>query len=142
MFHVMKTQTNPGQTATARIIHGSLIVGVVLFAIIVGLVVRPKRPDLSVPLNVAYALSGVSLAASLVPFFLRRFVPRRNTTDSADLYWSNALPRAMVFWAPFEMAGVLGVVAYMLSGSPYGLGAAAIGVLGLLAFGPWHLERA
>ena len=142
MFRVMQTRTDPRPATVARLIHGSFIVGVVLFAIVVVLFVRPNRPDLSVPLNVGYAITAVSLALSLVPATLRRFVPRRNTTDSADLYWSTALPHALMFWAGFEAAGLLGIVAHMLSGSPYGLGSAAIGVLGLLVFGPWRLERA
>jgi hypothetical protein len=143
MFRVMPTQTTVRLSTTVRLIHGSLIMGVVLFATVTVLIIRPQRPDVSVQPNVVYALAGVSLALSaLSALFLRGLVPRRNTTDSADLFWQTAAQRAMMFWAPFEGAGLLGIVGYMLNGSPLALGAAAIGVLGLLIFGPWTLERA
>jgi uncharacterized membrane protein len=139
----MQTQTTARLSTTVRLIHASFIMGVVLFAIVTVLIIRPQRPDLSAPPNAISALVGLSLALSaLSVLFLRARVPQRNTTDSSDLYWQNAAQRAMLFWAPLEGAGLLGVVAFMLSGSALGLGAAAIGVLGLLVFGPWRLERA
>ena len=138
----MQTQTTLGPAKTVRLIHASFIVGIVLFAIVTVLLIRPQRQDLSAPPNAIYALSGLSLALSALALFLRGRVPRRNTTDSADLFWQNAAQRALTFWAPFEAAGLLGVVGYMLSGSQLALGAGALGVLGLLVFNPWRLESA
>lgn len=141
----MQTNTTAGPATTIRLLHGSFVAGVVLFAIVTVLLIRPQRDAAgeSIPANVVYALVGVSLAASAISLlFLRRRVPQRSTTDSANLYWTTAASPALLFWFPFEAAGLLGVVAYMLSGSLLGLGAAAIGVLGLLVFNPWQLERA
>lgn len=127
---------------TARLIHASLTLGVIFFAIVVHFVVRPAREEsAALPPVVVNVLLGLSLAASALSVVMRRRVPRRSTNESADLFWTMAAGPALVTWAPLEAGALLGIVAYMLAGTPAALGVAGIALAGLLVFNPAQLER-
>lgn len=139
----MTTASTEVRGATvARLIHGSLIMGIVLFAIVTVTMIRPQRADIVLPPVALNALLGLSLAASAASLLLRGRVPRRSTTDSPDLFWSTAFPKAMVVWAPLEAGALLGIVAYLLYGSTPGLALAAVALLGMIVLNPGRLERA
>lgn len=126
----------------ARMIHLSMPAGIVLFALVVHFVIRPARADLARPsTTVIWALLALSLAASGLSVVLRRRVPRRNTNESADLFWSTASTAALITWALLEAGGLLGVVAYMLSGMQVAVLAAGIALAGFVVFSPTSLER-
>jgi hypothetical protein len=129
--------------ATIRLIHGALAIGVILFAIVVHFVVRPSSAmTTELPPVVIGVLLGVSLAASGFSVVMRRRVPRRNTNESADLFWTTAALPALLAWAPLEGAALLGIVAYMFTDTPAALVVAGIALAGLIAFNPARLERA
>ena len=138
--------TTSSQTAnpalTTRLIHGSLILGVVFFALVVYFVVRPTRADATLPAVARSVLLSVSLTAAAMSLALRRRVPTRSREESADLFWTTAAAPALIAWASAESAGLLGVVLYMLDGTPLGLGVTAIAVAFLLVLAPARLERA
>jgi hypothetical protein len=127
---------------TIRLIHGSFCVGILLFAAVNYFLIRPARAGESLAPAVLGALLGLSLAASAFgALVLRRRVPRRNTDESADLYWTTAAAPALLTWAPLEGGALIGLVAYLLDGSPAGLAVAAVALAGLIALNPGRLER-
>jgi hypothetical protein len=117
-------------------------VGIVLFALVVHFVVRPARPDLAqLPATAIWGILAVSLLASAVSVVLRRRVPAPNANEPSDLFWSKASQPALITWMPLEAGGLLGAVAYMLSGTPVAWLAVGIALAGFLAFRPASLER-
>lgn len=126
---------------TARLLYGAMLAGVLLFAVVGPLLLKPgAQPGAGQPL-VFRVLLGLSLGASALSLFLRRRVPRRNTDASADLFWSAAIAPALVTWAPLEAAVLLAVIAYTLTHS---LSAVAVGAVALalfVTFNPAYLER-
>ena len=127
----------------ARLIHGSLVVGVVLFTAVSHFIMRPSMSAQPLPPLVLAGMLGVSLMASaLAVLVLRPRVPQRSADESPNLYWSTAGAPAIVTWAVLEGAALLAVISYMLGASPVALGVAAIAVLGMIALHPGRLERA
>lgn len=141
-FHYMATSQDVRPATTVRLIHASLVAGLILFAIVNYFLIRPQRTG-SLPASAVAILLGLSLAASALSFLvLRGRVPQRSTDESADLYWTRASAPAIIAWAPLEGAALLALVAYMLAGSTASLVVAAIALLGLIALHPGRLERA
>ena len=135
------TQMGARPAMTARLIHGSLLVSVILFALTDLFILKGSAANIDVPI-LPYVLAGISLASYAGSFLLlRRMIPLKNTDESSDLFWTRALTPALIAWAPLEGGALLGVVSHMVTGSQYGLGAAALGVLGLLALLPGRLEK-
>lgn len=127
---------------TIRMIHLSMPVGIVLFALVVHFIVRPARPELpQLPTTVIWALVAVSIAASALSVILRRRVPPRNANEPADLFWSRASQPTLITWMPLEAGGLLEVVAYLLGGSAVAGLAVGIALAGFIAFSPASLER-
>lgn len=127
---------------TARLIHGALMAGVVAFGAITVLVIRPSRPDMTLPPAALYVLLGVSLAATALGLgVLRGRVPRRVQEQSPDLYWQSALAPALVTWSAMEGGALTGVVGYFVGGSPAALAVAAVGLAAMIAMRPAHVER-
>jgi hypothetical protein len=138
----MTTQTTTAPGTTIRLLHGSFITGIILFFLIIELLIKRVGGERAFPPELTPVLIGVSFAASaLSALWLRTRIPRRNTDESADLFWTNATQPAMIAWAPFEGAALAGLMAYMATFSPLALGAAAVGLLGLIVLNPWFLER-
>ena len=128
---------------TIRLLHGAFIFGIVMFAIVVHFLTRPAMAGETFPAAARNVLLGVSLAASALSLFvLRSRVPRRSREESADLYWTTATALALMAWMPLEAGALLGVVVYMLYGTPAGLAVAAVAVVGFLVLAPGRLERA
>jgi hypothetical protein len=126
-----------------RVIHFSMISGVVLFALVAHFVMRPSMAadagDL--PATLVGGLLGVALIACAVSLLLRRRVPQRTTDESADLFWATASAPAQITWAALEGAGLLSAFLYGRTGSPSAIGVAAIAVVLLLILNPARLAR-
>jgi len=129
----------------ARLIHGSLVMGCLAFAAVLFFIIVPQRAEQGIaplPPVATNVLMGVSLAASALALLMRRRVPRRNTNESADLFWTAALRPALLSWSPAEAGGLIGLVAFMIAGSTYTLVVAGVAVVVLVSLYPGRLERA
>jgi hypothetical protein len=129
---------------TMRLIHAAMITGVLLFALVAHFVLRPTMPTPNPAWTPAMLNTGlgVALAACAVAVLLRRRVPRRSASDSADSYWSsNARPAAMITWAPLEAACLGSVVLYANTGAPSAIAVLAIAVVLFITLNPALLER-
>ena len=139
---MIETQAGVRPATTARLIHASLIAGVVIFGVLTYFVIRPAQPEKALPPTVHSVLLALSLTASAIAFFVMRGkIPRRSSDVSPDLYWTSAYSAAMMTWAPLEAGGLLGIVAYMLYGSALSLTVAGIAVAGMIVLNPGRLER-
>ena len=97
--------------------------------------------DAETPSAIVYALISVAFTAMAVAILvLRPKVPRRGSAQSPDDFWAHAATPALVLWAPLEGAGLLGLVAYAMSGSPVVLAVPFMAILALLVYRPGALE--
>ena len=135
------TTQSGSRALTARMVHGSMIVGVVLFALVTHFVIRPQRTVPPLASNILMTLLTVAIFLSLVGFGLRFRMPKRSPDDSADLFWSTAVTPMLIAMAPFEAAGLLSVVAYLLGAPITALGVAAVAVIGMLSLYPGFFDR-
>ena len=135
-------QTPPTPAKIVRLLHGAMVTGMVLFALVAHFLVLPTRTpaDTFSPLFVRVAL-GIALGACALSFVLRQRVPRRSMDESADLFWTTARTPAMITWAALEGASILAIVTYMLSGATEAFAVAAIIMISFAAMTPAFLER-
>ena len=134
--------TSAPPAKTIRLIHASLIVGVVLFGLVTHFVPAPEPTSATMlPDALVKALPVVTVAACALVFFLRRMVPRRAPDDSADLFWSRATVPAMTMWAPLEGVCLLDVLVYWRNGSQTALVLAILAVALFVFLSPASLER-
>jgi hypothetical protein len=124
-------------------IHGSFILGQILFAGVTFFSVRPNR-DAVTPLSprMLTLVFGAAVVACVVALILRRRVPARSRSTSPDLFWTTASPKALHTWAPLEAAGLFALAQYFLTTDPIAALAAAIPIAMLAALNPWVLEHA
>ncbi len=134
---------SPEQIAEARgvrMLHGTLIGGLVVILGLFSLIVR----RLSGPLlrtdettgTVAWALAGVALLdiALALLFFRARLAPPVES-GPPEAYWKpETRARALLFWILLEGAGIIACVGYVLTGHSAPLAAAVLALLTLI----WH----
>jgi hypothetical protein len=138
----MTTPQTPAQTSkTARSIHGALVTGVLLFAIVGHFVLKPTSADSAGLTPNGRVLLGLSLGACVLSLLLRGRVPKRSSDESADLFWSVAGPYAMRVWAPLEAASLLAVLIYTRSRSIAAVAVAAVALLLFVVLNPGYFER-
>lgn len=137
----------PAQTAvptarTVRLIHASMITGVLLFALVSHFVLRRTVAGAgSFSPNVVSALLGLAFVLCGASLLLLQRMPRRSTDESADLFWVRGSAPAIVTWAPVEGASLLAVFLYGQTGSPVAIVVAAIALVIFLRLNPAFLER-
>lgn len=135
-------QTPAAPAKQIRLIHASLVMGVLLFALVSHFVLRASAPDSGeFSPGLVRVLLAVALGLLALSLFFRRRVPRRSTDESADLYWTRATGAAMVTWAFIEGASLLSVFLYGQTGAPGAVGVAAVAVVLFLWLNPAYLER-
>jgi hypothetical protein len=126
--------------------HLTLLGGSVLIACAFFVVSRLRGPLLetspqtSVWIALGFALASLTVTA--VAFILARGrIPRRVPSQSLADYWEAGEVRgpALVFWVCLQGAATIGLVGFVLAGSPYPLGAALLAIAGLTLFGPSRL---
>ena len=123
-------------------LHGSFILGQLLFAGVAYFSVRPSRSEVTpIPQSTLYLLFGVALAACAVALFLRRQIPTRSRETSADLFWKTASAKALLTWFPLEAAGLFALTQYFSTVNPIALAAAGLPLALLAVLNPWVLER-
>ncbi|HEU4700340.1 MAG TPA: hypothetical protein VFS40_14245 [Gemmatimonadales bacterium] len=126
---------------SARLVHGAIVAGVLVFFILAGVVgERAGRPAWAVPeRKVLYLLLfavtvGMFAAAT---FFAGRLPPRG--AEPEDVWWRRALPRVVLVWALVEGPTLLGVVAYLLTRDFRTLIATLAGLVLFFHFSPGRL---
>ena len=138
----MTEPQNPLQTAlTARIVHGALCAGVILFAIVAHFLMVPKASASGNLASNTPIFLALSLAACVVGIFLSTRVPRPTGGESPDAFWQRAGPPALRAWAFLEGACLLDVVFYSLTGSRTAISVAGVVVLTFVLLNPTYFER-
>lgn len=123
-----------------RILHGTLVGGLVVILGLFSLIVR----RLSGPLlrtdettgTIAWVLAGVALLdiALALLFFRSRLAPPGQSVPP-EAYWKPEIrARALLLWILFEGAGVIACVGYVLTGHSAPLAASVLALLTLI----WH----
>ena len=132
----------PPTAKTVRLIHLALVTGVILFALISHFVLRQTMADsIEVSPNLLQILLAVALLACAASLLLQRRIPRRQRDVSADLFWTTAMAPAMIMWLAIDMASLLSVILYALTGSQAAIGIASIAVILFVIQNPARLER-
>lgn len=125
--------TGLGVRRTAYIIWGALFLGVLMFAAIAAFVGPGLRRGGS---HGPYVLADVALAVAVVCLLASRLVPPRMKPPSGADPEAFALSRNIVAQALGEGAGLLGIIAWMLTGRELAFVAVAIAIAGMLACFP------
>ncbi len=126
---------------SARIIHGSLVLGVILFWLVAWYVARQSAlpvsalPDRRV-LYIALFLVSAALFGGAM-FTVNRLTPP-SLGMSQDDWWRVNLGKAVLIWALVEAPAILGTVAYLLTRDFRALIAT---FTGLLFFGTYRPAR-
>jgi hypothetical protein len=101
----------------ARIIHGALVLGIVLFWALAWAIRDRSLPAEALPdrrvLYIALALSSAALFGAAA--FRAERLPRPVRGTSEDDWWQANLGRVVVAWALVEAPTLLGLVAYTLT---------------------------
>jgi hypothetical protein len=127
----------------ARIIHGALVFGIVMFAAL-SLALRDRSiPAETLPdrrlLYIALALASATLFGAAA-FTVGR-LPPVGPTSSADDWWQANLGRVVVAWALVEAPTLLGLGAYTLTGDFRTLIATFVGLLFFANYRPRRLTE-
>lgn len=122
----------------ARIIHAGLIGCVAMGAALTWLAPgAPPAPDF--PLR---RLLGPAMAIGfVVAVYLRRWLPARRPGETADAWWSVALPKAIAAWVLLEATCLVGCVTLFLTGDPMALVWIAVGLLIFILMSPGRLRN-
>jgi hypothetical protein len=142
----MTTPTRPAArpSASARIIHAALILGVLLFVATSWYIVRSRpRPPAPDDLRAFYvALCLVTASGLLGAMLVARRVSQRVTGQPLDQWWLANMSRALTIWALAEAPALFGGVIYLLSGDARALLATLLAVATMWRFAPSRLARA
>jgi hypothetical protein len=127
---------------SARIIHGSLVVGVTLFWAVAWYVASATAlpvsalPDRRV-LYIALSLVSAALFGGAM-FTANRLAPMARGSSQDD-WWRANLGKAVLIWGLVEAPAILGTVAYLLTRDFRALIATFIGLLFFAAYRPSRL---
>jgi hypothetical protein len=129
---------------TARIIHASLMLGMVLFWAVSWFAGASSRPVSTLPDRRVLYL-GLFLVSALLfgaaAYNATRFTPPAPGTSQDD-WWHANLGRAVVIWSLAEAPAILGAVAYFLTHDFRTLLAPFTGLLFLVNYRPSRLAEA
>lgn len=132
----------PIQTArTARVLHGALCAGVILFAIVAHFFLVANALPSGNLAEMAPKLLAVSLVACVVAIFLSTRVPRPAGGESADSFWQRAGPPALRAWSFLEGASLLGIVLYSQTASRAAISIAGVALVIFVLMNPGYFER-
>ena len=133
-------QASSPTAQTARIIHGAMAAGVIMFAIIAHFVLVPKASPEGGLAGVIPILLGLALALCVVAILLSTRVPRPADEDTANSFWKAAGSQALIAWALLEGAGLLAVVLYSITASRAAIAIAGVAVFILVLLNPRYFE--
>jgi hypothetical protein len=126
----------------ARIIHGALVLGILLFWVLAWAIRERSLPAEALPnrrvLYIALAVVSATLFGAAA-FRAGRLPPSRGASE--DEWWQANLGRAVVAWALVEAPTLLGLVAYTLTHDFRTLLAPFIGLLLFANYQPRRLTE-
>lgn len=126
---------------SARIIHGSLVLGVILFWLVAWFVARQTAlpvsmlPDRRVLYLALFLVSAALFGGAM--FTANRLIPPVKGSSQDD-WWRANLGKAILIWGLVEAPAILGTVAYLLTKDFRALIAT---FTGLLFFGTYRPSR-
>lgn len=130
--------TPEARMRSIKIIHGSLIAGVVLFLLVTAWVHRVSPPT-PVPVS-GQLLTDVGLGILAVGLLALKFLPRPDPTpapgQTADQWWTTSQSRLIVRWAVVEGGCLVNAVLWFIGGDRVSLLAAIAGLAILLSLRP------
>lgn len=133
----MPSKAAATDTSTVRLIHLSLVLGVLLF-LAVALFVRTGPVAITDPrLPTLLVVAGVPILI-LAQVLRSRIAPRRAGEPSA-VWWQANLTRAILVWSLVEAASLLGIVGFWLTGNRLPLALTAAGVVLFMVSAPGRL---
>ncbi len=134
------TQSPISPSIRARIIHGALVFGIVMFWVLAWAIRDRSLPAEALPerpvLYIALALVSATLFGAAA--FTTGRLPAPGRGASEDAWWQANLGRVVVAWVLVEAPTLLGIVAYTLTRDFRTLLAPFIG---LLLFANYHPRR-
>ena len=126
---------------SARIIHASLVIGVVMFCLVAWYLGRASAlptyalPDRRVLYIALFLVSAMLFGAAM---FTANRLGRPEPGTSQDEWWRVNLGKAVVIWALVEAPALLGLIAYTLT---HDFRALIATLTGLLLFGNYRPSR-
>jgi hypothetical protein len=139
----MATAGSISPSIRARIIHGALVLGILMFGAVAFIIRDRSIPSEALPdrrvLYVALALVSATLFGAAAFMAGRLPAPLLGATE--DDWWSANLGRVLVSWALVEAPTVLGLVVYMLTHDFRTLLAPFIGLLLFANYRPRRLTE-
>jgi hypothetical protein len=131
--------TPPG-ALVARILHGGLTAGLVLFGAAC-YVLRGGRPPGALPAFIPWIPLGLAAVVFPVAVTMRSRLFDDTTTAPGD-WWKAHLTHAILLWSLFEGPALFGAAVYLASGGIAALVATAVGLALLLLHAPDRLSDA
>jgi len=126
---------------SARIIHASLVIGVLMFCLVAWYLGRASAvptyalPDRRVLYIALFLVSAILFGAAM---FTANRLGRPEPGTSQDEWWRVNLGKAVVIWALVEAPALLGLIAYTLT---HDFRALIATLTGLLLFGNYRPSR-
>jgi hypothetical protein len=130
----------PPGALVARILHGGLTAGLVLFGAAC-YVLRGGRPPGALPSFIPWIPLGLAAVVFPAAVALRSRLFDATTTAPGE-WWNAHLTHAILLWSLFEGPALFGAAVYLASGGIAALGATAVGLALLLLHAPDRLSIA
>ena len=127
----------PPDSKTVRLVHLSLIAGILLFLGVALVTRKPTAGAADSPLPVIMLAAGVPLL--VLSQLVRARIPARLATEPADAWWPAHYSRAMIVWSLIEAASLMGLVSFWVTGNQISLGLPAAGLVLFVLTAPGRL---
>ncbi len=137
----MPPRGSVSSATSARIIHGALATGVLMFCLVAWFLGRSSAlpvyalPDRRVLYIALFLVSAVLFGAAM---FTADRLGRPSPGMSQDEWWRGNLGKAVAIWAMVEAPAILGLIAYTLT---HDFRALLATLTGLLLFGNYRPSR-
>lgn len=132
---------SPPTPRTVRIVHGAMVLGLILFAIVAHFVLTPNANPAGALAPQIPLLLGLSLAGSVASILLSMRVARASDEVSDEAFWKAAGQKTMICWALLEGSALLAIVVYGLLASRAAITVAVVIIVIMAFLNPGYFER-